>query len=146
MDEHHESGPTPAIRPCPFAIAAMTVPARYWNTRADLTHQLVKAEEFMLSCPLDDFRITSAAEHAGMSVYHFLRLFKEVYARTPYQFMTQRRIETAKQLLQSTDDSVVQIGCEVGFSNASAFTRAFRRDVGCTPSEYRARNSKNGTS
>lgn len=146
MSDSVPDGQPPAIRPCPFAIAAMTVPARYWNTRADLTHQLVKAEEFMRTCPLDGFSLAAAADSAGLSVYHFLRLFKQVYARTPSQFLAERRIETAKNLLATTSDSVVQIGCEVGFSNASAFARSFRNAVGCTPTEYRLRNSKNGTS
>jgi len=124
--------------PCPFAMAAMAVPARRWDTRADLMSQLHKAEQFMKICPLDGFTVRKAASEVGLSLHHFLRLFREVYAMTPYQYIAKRRIELAKSLLASTEKTVLEVAFEAGFVNASAFARSFRKAVGTTPSRFRS--------
>lgn len=131
-----------AIRPCPFAIAAMTVPARRWATRADLIAQLEKARDYMDQCNFGEFTVEEAATIAGLSLHHFIRLFHEVYCKTPAQFLAQRKLQTAKALLLGRELTVLEVAVEVGFVNASAFSRWFRRATGLAPSRFSLMSSQ----
>ena len=126
-----------ALRPCPFANAAMTVPSRRWATRLDLTSQLAKAETYIRACPLSEFSVERAAQVAGLSVHHFIRLFRSVYSQTPYQFFAERRMQEAKALLGRKRFTILEVAFMVGFVDASAFARSFRKAAGTTPSGYR---------
>lgn len=123
--------------PCPAALGMIGVPARRWLTKADLYAQLEQAKAFMDTCPLDSVSLTECAEHAGLSMHHFLRLFHEVHGVTPHQYLARRRICVAKQLLEETQSSLSEIAVEVGFGGVSAFGRMFKQEVGCSPSHYR---------
>ena len=57
-------------------------------------------------------------------------------------YIRQRRIEEALRLLSTTEKKISQVAAEVGFQNANYFTRAFRREVGLTPGQYRLAHSK----
>lgn len=130
--------PVPPKGPCPFAMAAIGVPARRWSTRTDLLKQLDKAREFLETCPVDSTRcLVEAAERAGLSVHHFLRLFHETYNITPTALLAKRRIERAKELLRGEMD-IIEVAIEVGFENHSAFSRAFKKHVGLTPRAFRS--------
>ena len=123
--------------PCPAALGMIGVPARRWLTKADLYAQLDKAKAYMDSCALDAVTVADCAEHAGLSLHHFLRLFHEVHGVTPHQYLCRRRVCEAKQLLEDSDMNISEIAVEVGFGGGSAFGRMFKQEVGCTPSEYR---------
>jgi AraC-like DNA-binding protein len=73
------------------------------------------------------------------SRFHFIRLFRTAYARTPHQYLMQRRIEKAKELLAATDLSVTEICLAVGFESLGSFSTLFRRYVGRAPQQYRRR-------
>jgi AraC-like DNA-binding protein len=78
---------------------------------------------------------------AGLSVWHFARAFKQAIGVTPYEYLLQRRIERARDMLIRTDMSLSAIAAAVGFSDHSHFTRHFRRRTGMTPSLVR-RNAR----
>ena len=88
---------------------------------------------------LDEFSnwYRQQAAAAGMSPFHFSRLFKKSTGKSPYQFVLQRRIERAKKLLRNSTRSLADVGGELGFSHQSHFTSAFRKQVGATPGAYR---------
>ena len=130
-------GKPASIRPCPAAMGVIGVPARRWLTRADLYAQLQIAKDFMDACDLESVSVADCAKTAGMSLHHFLRLFHEVHGLTPHQYLSARRICTAKQLLEETSLTVSEIAVEVGFGGVSAFGRMFRQQVGCSPTAYR---------
>ncbi len=78
--------------------------------------RLVRARTFIDQCyhlPLDLQQISS---EACLSRYHFLRLFRRAFNKTPHQYLTQRRIEKAKELLSSSGLTVTDVCFEVGFS------------------------------
>ena len=77
------------------------------------------------------------AELAQLSPYHFSRAFKQTFGVPPHQYLTSRRIERAKSLLAQRKLSVTEIGLDVGFSETSSFTSAFRKVTGETPTDYR---------
>lgn len=80
--------------------------------------------------------LATLAQLVRLSPYHFCRAFKQSFGIPPHRFHTGRRIERAKTLLAKPSPSVTDIGMEVGFSQTSSFTAAFRRATGFTPTGY----------
>jgi AraC-like DNA-binding protein len=76
---------------------------------------------------------------ACLSKYHFLRLFKSTYGVTPMEYVSQRRIERAQDLLRATNLTVTEVCMAVGFSSLGSFSSRFRRLVGENPSEFQQR-------
>jgi AraC family transcriptional regulator len=81
---------------------------------------------------------------ARVSPYHFARQFKAATGLPPHQYVIARRVERAKQLLQTgTDLSLADVAARAGFSDQSQFSRHFKRLIGTTPRHFRtpARNA-----
>lgn len=102
-----------------------------------LYRRIVQAKLFIDSHYHENINLSDSADEALFSKFHFIRLFKKIYGRTPHQYLTYVRIENAKLLLQ-TRMSVTDVCYEVGFESVSSFTGLFRRIVGQTPSSYQA--------
>lgn len=83
------------------------------------------------------FSLGDLSVAAGMSEYHFSRLFKKATGHSPSQFFIRLRMARARQLLLETERSIIDIGLEVGYSSPSHFSQVFKREVGVTPSQYR---------
>jgi len=83
------------------------------------------------------FDLAVLAGIAGMSEYHFSRLFKRATRLAPSLYFIRLRVQRAREMLAESDLSIIDIGLAVGYSNASHFSQIFRREVGITPSEYR---------
>ncbi|AGM05963.1 AraC family transcriptional regulator [Amycolatopsis keratiniphila] len=82
----------------------------------------------------------SVAEIAGevhLSVYHFIRVFKEKTGETPHRFLGGLRIEEARRLLRGTDLPIAAIAGRCGFATPGALSAAFLKHTGSRPSEYR---------
>jgi AraC family transcriptional regulator len=77
------------------------------------------------------------SETAGMSRYHFLRVFEEVTHISPHRFLIAIRMEKAKQLLLETSLLVHDVCAQVGYASVGSFTRAFKEFVGMAPGEFR---------
>lgn len=84
-----------------------------------------------------EFSLGLLAEQAGMSEYHFNRLFKRALGVPPSQYLIKLRMGEARRLLRETEMTVVTVANEVGYSNPSHFSRIFRKDTGFSPSDYR---------
>lgn len=80
----------------------------------------------------------SLARDAGLPPARFARLMKRIFGLTPGQYVSKTRIAAASELLRSTDRSVVEIALACGYYDHSAFTRAFRKVAGCSPTQFRA--------
>ena len=77
------------------------------------------------------------AHEAGLSRFHFLRMFKQAYGETPFRRLTRLRIEQARRLLGGTDEQVSRIAFRCGYDDPAHFASAFRRAVGVPPMAYR---------
>jgi AraC family transcriptional regulator len=84
----------------------------------------------------DEIPLATMAQLARLSLYHFSRAFKQTFRTPPHQFHMHRRIERAKSLLRNPALSITSIGMAVGFSDPSAFSTAFRKATGMTPSGF----------
>jgi AraC family transcriptional regulator len=72
-----------------------------------------------------------------MSQYHFCRLFKRSTGRSPHQFVIQQRVDRAKQLLQRSNQNLLEIATHCGFTDSSHLARHFRKHTGSSPTTFR---------
>jgi AraC-like DNA-binding protein len=82
-------------------------------------------------------RLADLAAHAGLSPFHFLRLFRRATGTTPHQYVVGARLRRAARLLVDTAQPVTEIAYQVGFEDLSNFVRTFHRAVGCSPRAFR---------
>lgn len=83
--------------------------------------------------------VSDLARTAGLSPYHFLRVFKGVTGVTPHQWLLRARLREAAHRLVTSRTPVTEIALDVGFDDLSNFIRTFRAEFGVPPSRYRGR-------
>lgn len=84
--------------------------------------------------PID---LEDAATQAGISPFHFLRLFSDVLGVTPHQYLLRSRLRHAARRLACDDSPVTDIAYDVGFGDLSNFVRTFHRAAGASPQKFR---------
>lgn len=84
-----------------------------------------------------DFPLTVLAEIADVTPQHLCRVFKETMSMRPNEYLTQRRLQEAKRLLERNDMSVAQVAASSGFRDAGYFSTVFKKHEGITPIEYK---------
>lgn len=144
LELYSERQPSPLlIRSLAQALAVhlvRTYPDPHSTTRAAnalQTYKLRRVIDAMKAHLAEEFCLPQLAQVAGLSDYHFSRLFKRATGLSPSQYFIRLRMARARHLLLETDLSVIEIGMEVGYSSPSHFSQVFRREVGVTPSAYR---------
>lgn len=85
-----------------------------------------------------DLHLKELADVADLSAFHFAKLFKCSTGCTPHQYVLQRRLERAKELLRNPHISLSEVSLRAGFADQSHLSNTFRRCVGLTPSRFRA--------
>ena len=100
-----------------------------------LYQRIVQAKLFIDSKYADKIDLDNISDEAYFSKFHFIRLFKKIYGKTPHQYLTFVRIEKATQLLR-TDKPVTEVCYAVGFDSLSSFGSLFKRIVGVSPSAF----------
>jgi YesN/AraC family two-component response regulator len=78
------------------------------------------------------------ARHVGINADYLTDCFRQELGITPMTYLRRYRIRQARELLETTDFSIMQVALEVGFSESAHFTRTFQREVGMTPRAYRS--------
>ena len=86
----------------------------------------------------EQLTLDDMANHVGFSKFHFERLFKEYTGTTFYDYLTNKRMQHAKQLL-ATNMGITDVAFSCGFNNQTSFCRSFKKVCGCPPTEYRKR-------
>jgi AraC family transcriptional regulator len=116
------------------------LPAVRAATRAELYRRLYYAKDYADAFFTTSITIDDMAQTAGLSSNHLLRMFRQVFHQSPYQYILSRRIEHAGHLLRQTDQSVTDICLAVGFESLGSFSWLFRRRTGLSPLAYRLQN------
>jgi AraC-like DNA-binding protein len=88
-------------------------------------------EHFQDTIDLDDI-----SARAFLSRFHFHRLFTRIYRKTPHQYLTQKRLDKAKDLL-AENKPVTEVCNEVGFESIGSFSTLFKKEIGFAPQYYR---------
>lgn len=83
--------------------------------------------------PID---LEQVSQQAFLSRYHFHRLFKQVYKKTPHQYITRKRLNKAMDLL-SENKPVSEVCNEVGFESIGSFSFLFKKEIGFPPTYFR---------
>lgn len=96
-----------------------------------------KAAEFLRQNPMSFYSVTELADTFHVSQTHLQNAFKGVYGVTIYAYMRIQRIHKAASLLVHTNDPIIAVAVECGYSNPSKFAEAFKEIMGETPSDYR---------
>jgi AraC family transcriptional regulator len=81
--------------------------------------------------------LARAAKDAGLSPFHFLRLFAHVLGVTPHQYLVRSRLRRAARLLADDARPITDVAFDVGFGDLSNFVRTFHRAAGVSPRRFR---------
>jgi AraC-like DNA-binding protein len=84
-----------------------------------------------------EIALERAAGEAGISPFHFLRLFASVLGVTPHQYLVRSRLRHAARLLADDDRPITEIAYDGGFGDLSNFVRTFHRAAGVSPRRFR---------
>lgn len=87
--------------------------------------------------------LESAATEAGLSPFHFLRLFTRVLGVTPHQYLVRARLRRAARLLAEDERPITDVAYDVGFGDLSNFVRTFHRAAHLSPRDFRRLARKN---
>lgn len=108
-----------------------------WSSGTLSRRQLATVSEYIRSRIAHDIRVPELATLLGMERRRFSRALQGSVGCGPYAYLMGLRMQRAKELLES-GQSITSIALSVGYANPSKFSAAFRRSVGCTPSQWKS--------
>jgi AraC-like DNA-binding protein len=97
----------------------------------------VEAARWIEAHSNEEVDLRTAASAAGLSPFHFLRVFSSALGVTPHQYLVRSRLRRAAQLLADEDRAVTDVALDVGFADLSNFVRTFHRAAKVTPRDFR---------
>jgi AraC-like DNA-binding protein len=103
----------------------------------DDSRRILKVKNYINKYYMDEIRLATMADMAGMSPSAFSRFFKLHTGRNLIDYIIDIRLGYASRMLVDTAESISKISFECGFNNLSNFNRVFKRKKGCSPSEFR---------
>ena len=106
------------------------------NLTTDIYQRIVAAKVYIDENYQESIDLEQISKQAFLSRFHFHRLFRQVYKRTPHQYLTQKRLDKAKDLL-SKNKPVTDVCNEVGFESIGSFSVLFKKEIGFAPQYYR---------
>ncbi|MGN1266317.1 MAG: AraC family transcriptional regulator [Dorea sp.] len=111
----------------------------YTDIESNDNFYISQAIEYINKSTFLDITVSDVADYLHISRSYLFELFKEHLHTTPQAFLTSAKIANARELLVRTDISIANIATSSGYQNPFAFSRAFKRETGMTPREYRER-------
>lgn len=107
--------------------------------------QIERSMQFILKNLDVQFTLDDLAREAQMSRSYYSTIFRELNGMSVWDYITNRRIERAQFLLETTDAAILDISGSCGYNNISNFNRAFRQVTGKTPRQFRNDNHREAT-
>jgi AraC-like DNA-binding protein len=105
-------------------------------TGQEVLRSLIEAKEFIDSSYNTTLDIDQMASQAGISRYHFSRLFRNVFGDSPYSYYNKLRLSAAREML-GKEMNATEVALACGFSDLPSFSKAFRKTYGQLPSEFK---------
>ncbi len=118
-------------------ISSVSISSGSASKNSTVVTQLTMVLDYIDSHYSENITLEQAAQIAGFSKFYFTRLFKEYTNHTFYEYLTEKRIHAAEQMLLIPKFPVTEVSIQAGFSSLSSFNRTVKRNKGCSPSEYR---------
>jgi transcriptional regulator GlxA family with amidase domain len=115
--------------------------ARLVSTRQVEDQVIAKCQDWIAKRPNVESPVASMARLSGLPERTFKRRFRKAVGMAPLDYVHAIRLEEAKTLLETTDETIDKLVERVGYEDATFFSRLFRRSVGLTPAQYRRRFS-----
>ena len=106
----------------------------------DLTGQIIQSKLYIDKHFSENINLDKVAGKALVSKFHFIRVFKKYYGRTPHQYLQEVRIEKAKSFLQK-GNSIDEVCNAIGFESKTSFISLFKKLTGLTPMAYQHKKS-----
>jgi AraC family transcriptional regulator len=107
------------------------------STRQWYEERIVRAWQFLEENLDEDLHLDRLAEVAGFSPFHFHRIFRGMTGESPQACVRRLRLERAGRALRASERNVIDIALQAGFDSHEGFDRAFRRQFGTSPSDFR---------
>ena len=101
----------------------------------DLHQRLIKAKSVIDAEFSKKMSIHSLAKHATLSEFHFYRSFKNAFGISPHQYVLNKRLNRAVELLKEGDYLLTDIAYEVGFTDIYSFSKSFKKRFNTCPSQ-----------
>ena len=99
--------------------------------------RLRRAEDFMRDHLAEAITVAELAGECGLSGSHFTRAFRIATGRSPHQYFIRLRLEQARELLEHSEVSIIQVGLLCGFEQPAHFAFSFRKAFGLSPRAWR---------
>ena len=109
-----------------------------------LYRRLVHAKLFIDNHYAEKIDLDNISNEAYFSKFHFIRLFKKIYGKTPHHYLTQVRVDAAKHKLKQ-GIPIAEVCFEVGFESPTSFAGLFKKSVGLSPSAFQQQQHKRRT-
>jgi AraC-like DNA-binding protein len=106
-----------------------------------LYKRIVQAKLYIDQHYAEQIDLKNIADEATFSKFHFIRLFKSIYGKTPHHYLTNVRINAAKEILKK-NISITEVCDAVGFESATSFSGLFKKLTGLSPSAYQQHHQK----
>ena len=106
----------------------------------DLTKQIIQSKHYIDKHFSEEINLDKIAGKALVSKFHFIRVFKRYYGRTPNQYLQEVRIEMAKKIL-AKGKSIEEVCNAIGFKSKTSFISLFKKMTGVTPLVYQNKKS-----
>lgn len=139
------TGDAELLREASLAVATAALTAAHRSSAAAFTrahtHRVARVLRRIDADPAADCSLDTLAAVAGLSPYHFLRLFRALTGQTPRQHVIAARLRTAALALRTTTAPVLSIALAAGFGDASHFHATFLRAFALSPAAYRRRHA-----
>ena len=106
----------------------------------DLTKKIIESRHFIDKHFSEDINLDKIAGKALVSKFHFIRVFKRYFGRTPNQYLQEVRIEMAKKILLK-GKSIDEVCYAIGFKSKTSFISLFKKMTGVTPLAFQNKKS-----
>jgi len=125
------------------AKLSMKLEVKKKGTREDNFKKLATARDWIENNFSKSLSLRQLARIASMNEQHFLRQFKKLYHKTPHQYIIDRRIQAARELLGTKELPVQEVCSAIGWESLATFSHLFKQKTGVTPGEYRSQSGSN---